>query len=210
MKKRSNIQIHKMKDMWDKRYGTEAYAYGKEPNGFFSAQLEKTAPGQMLLPGEGEGRNAVYAALNGWSVDAFDQSIAGQSKALALASEMGVGINYRVCPMEDFQFLENHYDAVGLIFFHADQAGREFLHRKVIEALKPGGSLFLEAFHKDQIKNNTGGPKSLELLFDEAILLSDFAPLEIQMLEKQQIILNEGPFHQGEASVIRFHGIKAN
>ena len=45
---------------------------------------------------------------------------------------------------------------------------------------------------------------------DVAILLADFAQLEIGMLEKQQIILNEGPFHQGEASVIRFHGIKAN
>lgn len=199
-----------MKELWDKRYGTEEYSYGKEPNGFFSAQLEKTTPGQMLLPGEGEGRNAVYAALNGWSVDAFDLSSAGQSKALALASEVGVEINYRVCPIEDFHFLEMHYDAVGLIFFHADQARREFLHSKVIEALKPGGSLFLEAFHKEQIKNNTGGPKSLDLLFDEATLMADFAPLEIQMLEKQQIILNEGPFHQGEASVIRFHGIKAN
>jgi len=199
-----------MKDLWDSRYGTEEYAYGREPNAFFSAQLQKLAPALLLLPGEGEGRNAAYAALNGWSVDAFDQSRSGQKKANALAAERGVEINYRVCSLEDFHFLENHYDAIGLIYFHADRHSREKLHRIACEALKPGGSIILEAFHKEQLNNNTGGPKSLDLLFDEEILANDFEKLEIQMLEKQQITLNEGPFHQGEASVIRFHGIKSD
>lgn len=198
-----------MKQLWNSRYGAEEYAYGKEPNAFFSAQLETIIPGQLLLPGEGEGRNAVYAASLGWSVDAFDLSSAGQKKALALASERGVKINYRVCPMEDFFFVENQYDAVALIYFHTDSPGREYLHRKVYDALKPGGSLFLEAFHKEQLNNNTGGPKSLDMLYDEAFLKVDFALFKTRLLEKQHIILNEGPFHQGEASVIRFHGIKA-
>jgi 2-polyprenyl-3-methyl-5-hydroxy-6-metoxy-1,4-benzoquinol methylase len=199
-----------MKDLWDSRYGTEEYAYGTEPNAFFSAQLKKLTPGRLLLPGEGEGRNAVYAASHGWSVDAFDQSSAGKSKAHALAAALGVKINYRVCALEDFHFPENHYDALGLIYFHADSRSREKLHRKASEALKPGGSIFLEAFHKQQLNNNTGGPKSLDMLFDEEILARDFEKLKILKLEKLQITLNEGPFHQGEASVIRFHGIKSN
>jgi hypothetical protein len=197
-----------MKELWDSRYGTEEYAYGTEPNAFFSAQLKKLTPGLLLLPGEGEGRNAVYAALNGWSVDAFDQSSAGKSKAFALAAERGVEINYRVCYMEDFHFPANHYDALGLIYFHTDKQSREKLHSLACETLKPGGSIFLEAFHKEQLHNNSGGPKSLDLLFDEEILAREFEKLDIRMLEKQQITLNEGPFHQGEASVIRFHGIK--
>jgi SAM-dependent methyltransferase len=198
-----------MSFMWDKRYGTEEYAYGKEANAFFSAQLERIVPGQLLLPGEGEGRNAVYAARKGWAVDAFDQSSVGQAKALVLASEISVEINYRVCRMEDFSFKQNHYDAVGLLFFHANPAGRIFLHRKVFESLKPGGVLILEAFHKEQLKNNTGGPKSPEMLFDEETLSSDFALFETLLLEKQDIVLNEGPFHQGAASVIRFIGKKS-
>ncbi len=194
--------------MWDKRYGTEDYAYGKEPNAFFSGQVEKMDPGLMLLPGEGEGRNAVYAALKGWSVDAFDQSSVGQSKALALASERGVEINYKVGQLEDFQFIPNHYDAVGLLFFHADPNSRIYLHRKVCESLKPGGTLILEAFHKEQVNHNTGGPKDPDMIFDAKTLSSDFAMFETLLLEKQEIELNEGPFHQGLASVIRFHGTK--
>jgi len=202
------VNAKQMSQFWDERYRSEAYVYGKEPNAFFSTQLERTVPGQLLLPGEGEGRNAVYAAMKGWAVDAFDQSSAGQSKALALASELHVKINYRVCQMEDFFFINNHYDTVGLLFFHTEPAGRKLLHRKAFESLKPGGFLILEAFHKEQLNNNTGGPKSLDMLFDEETLSSDFALFETILLEKREIELNEGPFHQGAASVIRFLGIK--
>jgi len=195
--------------MWDKRYGTEEYAYGKEPNAFFSEQVEKTDPGLMLLPGEGEGRNAVYAALNGWTVDAFDQSSVGKNKALALASKQGVEINYKEGQLNDFQFIPNHYDAVGLLFFHADPGSRIYLHQKVCESLKPGGIVILEAFHKEQVKNNTGGPKDPDMLFDVMTLSSDFAALEIFFLEKLELVLDEGPVHQGAASVIRLLGTLA-
>lgn len=46
-------------------------AYGTEPNAFFKAQLDQLTPGRLLLPAEGEGRNAVYAAKKGWEVAAF-------------------------------------------------------------------------------------------------------------------------------------------
>ena len=193
---------------WDDRYSSETYVYGKEPNVFFSALLNGEKPGSILLPGEGEGRNAVHAARLGWQVDAFDQSRIGQGKAMALASEFGVGINYTVCALEDFDFPRDRYDLVALLFFHAGSSIRQYLHRKVVDALKPGGRLILEAFHKDQINNNTGGPKSLEMLFDEETLENDFTSLETDLLEHHEIILDEGPFHQGLAHIIRYTGIK--
>lgn len=195
-----------MSQFWDERYRTEQYVYGKKPIAFFSQQLEKIDPGRMLLPGEGEGRNAVYAALKGWEVDAFDQSPVGQSKALSMALEQGVEINYKVESLEAFRFLPNHYDAIGLLFFHTDPASRIYLHRKVCESLKPGGTLILEAFHKEQLKNSTGGPKDPDMLFDEKTLSPDFASLDTLLLEKLELLLDEGPFHQGEASLIRFLG----
>lgn len=202
------INRQQMSEFWDQRYQAEEYAYGREPNAFYSAQLQGLAPGRLLLPGEGEGRNAVYAAGKEWKVDGFDQSQVGQAKAMAMASELGVEINYSVCRMEDFSFPENHYHAVGLLYFHADPTGRQYLHQKVFETLKPGGMLILEAFHKDQLNLNTGGPKSMDMLFDEHTLSSDFTRFKTHLLEKQEVELNEGPYHQGIASVIRYIGIK--
>ena len=198
----------RMSDLWDQRYSKEEYAYGKEANAFFSSRLALLPVGKVLLPGEGEGRNAVHAASMGWKVDAFDLSRKGQAKALALAQEKGVEINYQVSYLDEFAFPDMHYDAVALLFLHLDPAGRKYLHKQVSRSLKPGGHLILEAFHKEQLNKDTGGPKSLDMLFDESTLEADFAGLETQLLEKQLTILNEGLYHQGEASVIRYMGRK--
>jgi len=66
-------------DFWDIRYSDSEYAYGTEPNAYFKRFIDMHSPGKILLPGEGEGRNTVYAALNGWEVDAVDLSQAGSA-----------------------------------------------------------------------------------------------------------------------------------
>jgi hypothetical protein len=76
-----------MKEFWNERYSNKLFVYGKEPNVFFREELEKMPVGKILLPAEGEGRNAVFAALQGWEVFAFDNSEEGMKKALLLASE---------------------------------------------------------------------------------------------------------------------------
>jgi 2-polyprenyl-3-methyl-5-hydroxy-6-metoxy-1,4-benzoquinol methylase len=139
-----------MTQFWDNRYSTSQFFYGKEPNRYFSSELKNISPGNTLFPGEGEGRNAIYAARNGWSVDAFDQSRMGYQKAIAFASELDLQINYDVCRLEDFIFKPGHYDVVALIYFHVGRTEREYLHRKACGSLKPGGRVILEAFHKDQ------------------------------------------------------------
>lgn len=48
-----------MKDFWNERYSREEFIYGKQPNEFFKEQLDKLKTGSILLPAEGEGRNAL-------------------------------------------------------------------------------------------------------------------------------------------------------
>lgn len=67
-------------------YSENKTVYGENPNEFFKEQLLKLKPGRLLLPAEGEGRNAVFAAKHGWQVDAFDYSEAAKMKALTLAT----------------------------------------------------------------------------------------------------------------------------
>ncbi len=197
-----------MKELWNTRYDTDQFVYGTNPNGFLKSELDKLKPGTILLPGEGEGRNAVYAASKGWSVEAFDQSQVASKKALSYAAKASVEIDYQVSGLEEYKFKPNHFDAVGLIYFHPGTPGRVRLHEKVCNTLKPGGVLILEAFHTSQLGNSTGGPPSLEMLFNEETLLLDFASLEVIEINQTRVILDEGPFHQGEAEVIRFVGRK--
>jgi len=70
---------------WDERFAGEGIACGEKPNGFLREQLDRLAPGSLLLPAEGEGRNAVRAAARGWEVLAFGTSTVGRDKALTTA-----------------------------------------------------------------------------------------------------------------------------
>jgi len=197
-----------MKDMWDSRYSTEDYVYGKEPNVFFARSIGPIKPKKLLLPGEGEGRNAVYAASLGWKVDAFDQSLVGAEKAENLARETGVHISYSVCDIQEFPFEEGIYDAIGLVYFHLPPALRKLSHQRLVKTLKPGGMVILEAFHTSQLGRESGGPQSLELLLNKKILEEDFGGLDMEFLEETEVDLSEGLFHGGPAKVIRFRGRK--
>ena len=197
-----------MTEFWNERYATEEYAYGTEPNRFFETELEKPAPGKILFPAEGEGRNAVFAAKLGWQVTAFDPSIEGKRKAEKLAVENGISIDYQIDNYENVSFPANHFDCIVLIFAHMHPLKRNEYHQKLMSSLKPGGVLILEGFSKKQIVNNSGGPRDIDMLFSKEELKSDFASFSELTISETEVILNEGPFHQGIAAVIRVLGVK--
>lgn len=199
-----------MKEFWDQRYSEPHYVYGEEPNEYFKEFLDafQGELGKLLLPGEGEGRNAVYAARLGWEVTAFDQSAEGKKKALQLAAKYGVSIEYEVCDVMDFPFGEASFELVGVFFFHLPRALRDYTHARLAEALKPGGMIVAELFTPRQLGKTSGGPQTTELLYEPEDLRQEFRTLEIKLLEELDIELDEGPHHKGEASVVRLIAVK--
>ena len=190
-------------EFWDMRYGDKDYAYGKEPNVYFKSFIDSHSSGKILLPGEGEGRNAVYAAINGWDVYAVDQSQAGMEKAKKLAELNDVTIDYQIQDLSVLKSDEYVYDAIALVFLHLPPQIRSAIHQKFIKLLKPGGLIMIEAFSKAQLGRQTGGPPVLEMLYDKEILLADFGELNILELYETFEEYSEGPYHQGEGAVIR-------
>lgn len=190
-------------EFWDDRYGDSEYAYGTDPNVYFKSFIDSNTPGKLLLPGEGEGRNAVYAALKGWEVYAVDQSRAGMDKAKKLAEINNVKIDYQVQDLSSYEPDIDAYDAIALIFLHLPPQVREGVHQKLTSMLIPGGLLLVEAFSKAQLGRKTGGPPVLEMLYDEEVLRNDFSDLNILELYETIQDYTEGPYHQGEAAVIR-------
>jgi hypothetical protein len=192
-------------NFWNERYNSGEYVYGKEPNVFFKNFIGQKlqAPGTLLLPAEGEGRNAVFAAAHGYQVTAFDFSDDGRKKALLLAEEKKVTIDYQISDLQSFNYRPESYDLVGLFFVHQNPEVRLSFHKAVIQSLKKGGMICLEAFHVDQIGLNSGGPKSVEMLMQVEQLSEDFNELEIMHIAKTQRILDEGPFHRGLAILVQ-------
>ncbi|QEM02266.1 class I SAM-dependent methyltransferase [Mucilaginibacter rubeus] len=200
-------------EKWDQRYAEEEFAYGEQPNNFLQQQLSLLKPGKILFPAEGEGRNAVFAAGLGWAVSAFDISIEGQKKALKLAEKKQVAIDYRVGELQELNYTEEQFDVIALIYAHFPPNIKSFVHQTLDKYLNTGGLIIFEAFSKSHLDylakdEKMGGPRDIESLFSLEEVKIDFNNYEILELLETEIHLNEGPYHSGQGSVIRFVGRK--
>lgn len=195
-------------DKWDNRYRQPEYAYGTQPNAYFKTQLESLPVGKILLPAEGEGRNAVFAAQLGWEVVAFDLSAEGHKKAMLLAEENRVHFAYHVGDLSVLSFPTESFDALGLIYAHFPAAIKASYHRQLAQTLRVGGHIIFEAFSKRHLEYNTrneqvGGPKDLDSLFSVEELRADFPNFMFLELQETEVELSEGKYHLGLGSVIR-------
>lgn len=200
-------------DRWDERYATDEFAYGVTPNIYLKEELQKLKVGTILFPAEGEGRNAIFAAKMGFNVTAFDISKEGKNKALKLANDSKVQIEYHVGELQTLGFKDEQFDAIALIFAHFPADIKSSIHKLLDKYLKKGGTLIFEAFSKSHLEyvlknEKVGGPKDIESLFSIDEIKSDFSNYKVLNLEEKEIELNEGVFHNGLGSVIRFVGEK--
>ncbi len=193
-----------MKSFWNERYAAPEFVYGTAPNEYFKSALDKLPAGKLLLPCEGEGRNAVYAATQAWIVDAFDLSEAGKEKCHQLATAKKVSINYQIADALNFDYGEEKYDVIALIYAHFPPTIRAAVHQKCMQALKKGGIIIMEAFTPLQLNNTSGGPKDVSMLYTVEMLQQDFSATVIEYASTLQIHLNEGAFHNGIGDVVRF------
>ena len=198
---------------WNDRYSRDEFAYGEEPNNYLKEQLIKLNIGTILFPAEGEGPNAVFAAKLGWNVSAFDISIEGKTKATKLAAKNNVSIDYKVGQLETLDFESEQFDAIALIYAHFPATIKSLYHKTFDRFLKIEGIIIFESFSKKHIdfinaNDKIGGPKDIESLFSIDEIKSDFPNYEIIELEEKEIELNEGLYHIGTGSVIRFIGRK--
>lgn len=202
-----------MKEFWDDRYNQPTYVYGEEPNLFFKENLDKLEVGHILLPAEGEGRNAVYAARKGWQVEAFDQSAQGREKAMKLAEKYQVSFSYTIGGIDALNYPPASFDLIAFTYTHTPANIRSHFHADLLPYLKSGGHVILEGFskaHRKHQKENphAGGPREEDMLYSMEEIPSLFPGLETLALTEQEIILSEGIAHKGEASVIRYIGRK--
>ena len=189
--------------MWDKRYTSDDFVYGTEPNSFLASSA-KILTGPVLSLAEGEGRNAVFLASIGLDVLAVDGSEAGLVKANKLAASRGLSIRTEVADLATYEPPENSFGSVVSISAHLPSLIRKRLHRLVERCLKPGGIMLLEAYTLAQLARNTGGPKDPDLLMACSEIEIEFPNCDLILSQEIEREVIEGKFHTGLASVVQF------
>ena len=191
------------RDFWNEKYANTDYAYGTEPNEFLVSAVAKLKRGETLSLAEGEGRNAVWLAQQGFTVSSIEQSEKGVAKTLRLALQRGVIVMAERGELETFNIQPNSWDLMVSIYAHTPQELRRKLHRQVVAGLKPGGVFILEAYTPAQIPNNTGGPKDASLMPTAELLRSELHELVFDHLEEIERDVVEGSLHTGTAHVVQ-------
>jgi SAM-dependent methyltransferase len=193
--------------MWDKRYSSESYVYGKRPNDFLLENAATLKVGRTLCLGEGEGRNAVFLAKIGHQVTAVDNSRIGLEKAIKLADESDVGIKIIHSDLAEYRIKAGYWDNIVSIFCHLPESLRKQVHKQAVKGLRQGGKVILEAYTPEQLQYGTGGPKAKEMMMNLTSLKSELSGLDF--LHAEEIIrdVNEGSLHNGEASVVQLIAI---
>mgnify|MGYP000388959967 FL=1 len=195
-------------EAWNARFSGDGWAYGKEPNAWL-AETIKPGNGKALVPADGEGRNAVWIASQGYDTTVFDLSDVGKEKCALLANERGVSVHYEVDDLTIRNFTSESYDLIACSWFHVPWSIFCEHYPRMLSSLKSGGEFICEGYHTSQIDMTSGGPKSLDLLWDldevMEVIGEGFAIIHAKV---ETVELDESDLHRGAAHVIRLHFIR--
>ncbi|MDP2013606.1 MAG: class I SAM-dependent methyltransferase [Actinomycetota bacterium] len=200
---------------WDARYAKDGYLFGTDPNAFLVRQAHHIPrSGLVLAVADGEGRNGVWLAQQGYGVHAIEASMVAIEKATSLAVSRGVAV------VEDFTSIQpgciyfeqvdvlnwtwpfEQYDAVVAIFIQfATPTQRRKLFGELSAAIKRNGVLLMEGYHQRQLGFGTGGPSVLEQLYDAELLRESFADLDLILLLDYDQEIDEGQGHRGRSAL---------
>jgi len=194
--------------MWDQRYDTEEYVYGRKPNEFLVGVSGQIRQGRVLCLAEGEGRNAVYLATLGHRVLAVDSSSVGLKKAKLLAAESNVTIETQVAALDHLVIEPEAWYGIVSIFAQVPSSIRKGLHRKVVQGLRSGGVFILEAYTPEQLKHKTGGPPDEDKMMTLSGLRQELGGLKFTHAREFERDVIEGKLHTGRGAVVQVVAVK--
>lgn len=146
--------------------------FGDRPVPFLVEQLPRLQKGRALDLAMGEGRNALFLAENGFTVDGVDLSEEAVRKAQALARARGVSINAVIADLDRFSIAPESYDLICCFFYLARP-----LFSEMKSALRPGGAILYQSVTTEELKINPAFPK--EWCLEPNELLHAFKGLRI-------------------------------
>lgn len=192
---------------WEKRYASTAAPFGDAPNDYVQLVANRPDFGarSALCLADGDGRNGTWLATRGLSVTAVDLSTKGTERALARDMSAGVQVERISADVACWKpKTDRKWGSAFVIYLQSDQVTRQRAVQLASSSLEPGGWLVLEAFARPAADRPGPGPGDPSVLYDLAEIESWTPELEIVESLEGQVMLDEGPRHQGLAAVVRF------
>lgn len=164
------------RNKWNQRYAEDSYRK-TNPVTLLEEWLPKLPVGRALDVACGAGRNALYLARSGFTVDAIDISREGLKLAQQQAESQGLSINWIEHDLDETYAFERDHDLI-VVMWYVDLP----LITRLCDCLAPGGYLLCEEhLVSDQ---ETVGPKNDNFRVKSGSLRSAVSGLEILSYEE--------------------------
>ncbi len=165
------------RDTWDTRYAARADRPLPPPSALLVQCRDLLPAGRALDLACGDGRNAVYLARAGWTVDAIDRSHTALRTLLAHAREARLTVHAVQADLTSFRLPIARYAVVVQV---------RYLERALLPAiatsLAPGGMLVCETFLREQAR--IGHPRNPAFLLEPGELPARLSDLAVVMYEE--------------------------
>lgn len=184
-------------ERWNRILTADKPSFNTEPNAFLVEMMQSRKPGRALDVGMGQGRNAIWLAKQGWEVTGFDPAERALAAAREAAAKAGVSVKTQVAESETFAFGQGQWDAIVLSYV----SFRE-IAAKVAAALRPGGVVIIEGFHRDATKGASIGGG---VVFDSAEIPGLFRDLRVVRYQEPMSVSD---FGKRRARVVQYCGEK--
>ncbi|MEJ5255910.1 MAG: class I SAM-dependent methyltransferase [Acidimicrobiales bacterium] len=157
---------------WDARYSGTEYLWDVEPNRWLVSECQDLPPGDALDLACGEGRNAVWLALQGWNVTGVDFAAVALAKARRLADEHGVQVQWQLADLSTWSTAES-FDLVVMLYLHLPAAVRKRVVGLAVDLLRPAGTLLVVGHDLRNLEEGTGGPQDPGVLYTPHDIVGD-------------------------------------
>jgi SAM-dependent methyltransferase len=168
------------------------------PNALLVRVASALAPGDALDAGMGEGRNALWLAARGWRVTGFDPDARAVNEAQRRVREAGLQIDTHVLRAGAFDWGVGRFDLV--LFCYGGRPRRAASMASA--ALRPGGVVIVEAFHRDAAEERRIGER---VVFDTGELRRLYEGLDVLVDDTPR---DTPDFGAGTLRLVRFVGRK--
>ena len=184
-------------EFWNRILTSPKPNFNTAPNAFLVEMIKGVKPGRALDVGMGQGRNTIYLAQRGWDTTGFDPAEQAVAVAREQATKAGIKITTHIARVEDFEWGDSAWDLILLSYV----GGRDYAD-KVLRALRPGGLVIVEAFHRDATKARPIGPA---VVFDTNELLQLFPGLRVIRYEDTNAVSD---FGMSDTRLVRLAAVK--
>jgi len=181
--------------LWDERHAARQPIESFEPDPTLVDEIGSLRPGRALDLGAGDGRNAIWLAIQGWQVTAVDFSQVALDRGRALATASGVRVEWQLADLLEWSPGASRFDLVTLFFIHLPPDERRDVYARAAVAVAPGGTLLIVGHDRTNLVDGVGGPQDPTVLFTPGEIAADLAGFRVDRADvaRRRVLDGDGP-----------------